>query len=409
MISVFHKFKLKFKNSVPVQLRYLIARVKRQRIRHVTFIGITGSAGKTTATNLTATILATFGPCQQTSQNNMLPAIMGRIWHTQKHHRYCVAEFAASGPGTMDQSVRLFKPDIAVITVIGRDHYAAYRNMDAIVAEKEKIISGLSRQGIAVLNIDDPFLRPVGERCNRRVIWFGSGKGADLRLIDAHSRWPEPLKVFFEYQNRIYEVRTQLHGAHLAISVLASLGVALAAGLPLEKAIQAIAQVKPVEGRMQLLTDQAGVVFIRDDCKAPYWSLEKPLTFLKEASADRKIAVIGIISDVSGDNTQRYKKICRQVRQYADLTVFVGPHAHRALRARQNDSDSTIQGFSSIYDAAVYLQSELRKGDLVLLKGSFKADHLLRLIIHRNRPVQCWKDQCNLEIFCDHCSRLHQS
>jgi UDP-N-acetylmuramyl pentapeptide synthase len=397
-----------FKQIIPLKLKYLLASLHRRRLNHVTFIGITGSAGKTTTTDMTATILANFGPCQQTVQYNMLTAIIGRVWHTHKVHRYCVAELAAYGPGTLDKTVRLFKPDIAVITLIGRDHYSAYKSMEALAAEKEKVVMGLSPHGTAVLNIDDPLVRSIGERCNRRIIWFGKSVGATLRLIEASSLWPEPLTMLFEYQDKTYEVRTQLHGTHMAIPVLASLGVALAADMPLEKAILAIAQAQPIEGRMQVVTGDDGVVFIRDDCKAPYWSLHAPLKFLQEARADRKIAIIGTISDSSGDASKRYKRYCRQIREYADIVVFIGPNAHRALRAKQNESDSTIQGFSSICYAANYLQAELRKGDLVLLKGSYKADHLSRLITNRVRPIQCWKDRCNVDVFCDKCPKLYK-
>ena len=147
-------------------------------------------------------------------------------------------------------------------------------------------------------------MRSIGEGCNRRIIWFGEGAGATLRLREARSRWPDPLTLFFEYQNKTYEVRTQLHGTHMAIPVLASLGVALAADLPLEKAIVAIAQVQPTEGRMQVVSGDDGVVFIRDDSKAPHWSLNAPLEFLREARADRKVAVVGTISDASAGQYQ---------------------------------------------------------------------------------------------------------
>jgi len=156
------------------------------------------------------------------------------------------------------------------------------------------------------------------------------------------------------------------------------------------------------------VTGDDGVVFIRDDMKAPHWSLNEPLAFLREARADRKVAIVGTISDSSMDDTKKYKKFCRQIREFADLVVFVGPHAHRALRARQTETDTAIQGFSSIRYAATYLQTELRKGDLVLLKGSNQADHLVRLIINRSRPIQCWKDRCKVEVFCDMCPKLYK-
>jgi UDP-N-acetylmuramoyl-tripeptide--D-alanyl-D-alanine ligase len=396
------------KKFIPLNLKYLIASFHRRRLNDITFIGITGSAGKSTTTDMTATILTPFGHCQQTHGYNMLTSIVGTVWHTHKHHRYCVAELAAYGPGTLDKTVRLFKPDIAVITLIGRDHYSAYKSIEALAAEKEKVVMGLLPHGTAVLNIDDPLVRSIGERCNRRIIWFGESVGATLRLIEVRSLWPEPLTILFEYQDKTYEVRTQLYGTHMAIPVMASLSIALAADLPLEKAILSIAQFQPLEGRMQVMTGDDGVVFIRDDCKAPQWSLNAPLAFLKEARADRKIAIIGTISDASGDAAKRYKRYCRQFHECADIVVFIGHHAHRALRAKQNESDTTIQGFSNIRDVANYLQTELRRGDLVLLKGSYIADHLLRLIINRVHPIQCWKDHCGVEAFCDKCPKLYE-
>jgi UDP-N-acetylmuramoyl-tripeptide--D-alanyl-D-alanine ligase len=399
-----------FKQMIPLKLKYLLASLQRRRINQATFIGITGSAGKTTATDLTAAILGNFGLCQQThASRNTLVANARTIWETHKTHRYCVVELAAYGPGTLDESVRLLKPDIAVITIIGRDHYSAYKSIEAIAAEKEKLVMALPPQGTAILNIDDPLVRSMGERCNRRIIWFGEGVGATLRLIEAHSRWPEPLTLIFEYQDKTYEVRTQLHGIHMTIPVLASLGVVLAADLPLEKAILEIARVQPSEGRMQIVTSDDGIVFIRDDCKAPEWSLDALMVFLKEARGDRKIAVIGTISDSSsGGASKRYKKYCRQVRECADIVVFVGPNAHHALRARQNDDDTAIQSFPSSRDVATYLQTELKKGDLVLLKGSHRADRLVRLLLNRAHPIECWKDQCDVEYFCDKCPKLYE-
>ena len=115
-----------------------------------------------------------------------------------------------------------------------------------------------------------------------------------------------------------------------------------------------------------------------------------------------------MISDSSADKSLMYKRFCRQLREVAEIVVFVGPHAYRALRSRKDENDMSIQGFSSIREAAMYLQTELRKGDLVLLKGSFKADHLLRLILNRTNPVQCWKDQCDVDVFCDKCPQLYK-
>jgi UDP-N-acetylmuramoyl-tripeptide--D-alanyl-D-alanine ligase len=399
----------KIKESVPQKVRSLIADIHRQSIKHVTFVGITGSAGKTTVKDMTAFILNVFAPCHKTYLSfNTANALPATIWHTKKNHRYCVAELAAYGPGTMDESVRIFKPDIAVITCIEKEHYAAYKSMDALAAEKEKIVLGLSPQGTAILNMDDPQVRLIGERCKRTIIWFGEEPGATLRLIEARSRWPEPLTLVFEYRDKTYEVRTQIHGAHMAIPILASLGVALAANLPLEKAISALEQFPPVEGRMQSTAGNDGITFIRDDWKAPYWSINAPLEFLKEAKAPRKIVIVGMVCDVSGDYGPKYKTIAKSCEAFADLIVFIGPHALRAMRGTQNKKNHSLKGFLNIQNAAVFLRKELRPGDLVLVKGTNEQDHLVRLVLDRQKPIQCWTDQCFSQFYCDLCPKLYE-
>ena len=409
MDNLFKQVTSKLKSSVPIPIRCLVANVHRRRLNHVTFVGITGSAGKTTTKDMTAFILGDFAPCEKTRLScNTLQAIPTTIWHTRKAHRYCVAELAAYGPNTLEKTVNIFKPDIAVVTRIGRDHYAAYKSMDALAAEKESIVSGLSFQGTAVLNIDDPLVRAIGERCNSRIIWFGEGAGAELRLLEARSCWPDPLLLLLEYHGKTYEVRTQLHGTHMVVPVLASLGVALAADLPLEKAILAVKQFQSVEGRMQMKTSDDGVVFIRDDWKAPYWSINEPLKFLKEANAKRKIVIVGTISDASGDYGPKYKNIVKICQEFAESVVFVGPHALRALRGNKNSNDDSVRGFLNIRNAAEFLRNELRQGDLVLIKGTNEQDHLVRLILDRDKPIKCWADQCVSQSYCNQCPKLYK-
>ncbi|MGG7054718.1 aminoacyl-tRNA hydrolase [Nitrosomonas sp. ANs5] len=393
-------------------ITYLQAWLHRRQLRDTRFIGITGSAGKTTTKELSSTILSAFDASTASPKTENEHLFIARtILETKRHYRYCVTEVAGHQPGYMDLSLRMLKPDIGVLTIIGNDHFRAFKGagIEGIAAEKSKLISGLPHDGTAILNIDDPRVKAIGERCLARIIWVGKAEGATIRLLSATSCWPEPLKLMIAFQGQEYEVQTQLHGTHLALSVLAALGVAVAVGIPLEKVIPVLQQAVPAEGRMQIVSDDKGVVFIRDDMKAPYWSLQAPLNFLKQAASPRKVAVIGTLSDFSGDLSAKYKQFAREIRQYADLVVFIGSNAHRALRARKDQNDQSLQGFSNIHDAAIYLKNELRRGDLVLLKGSNAADHLVRIIHDRDQPIHCWRDRCGFNMFCDSCLYLYQT
>ena len=387
---------------------YARAWLHRLQSNHATFVGITGTAGKTTAKDLTAAILSAIAPCECTDRSENDPFYVAQtILSVRKHHRFCVVEVAASEKYRLDLPARLLKPHIAVMTLVAREHYSGFRSLQAIAAEKAKLIAALHPHGVAVLNIDDPLVRSIGERCNRRVIWVGKGEGATLRLREARSQWPEPLTLKVDYEGKSFDVQTQLHGTQLALSVLAALGVALAAGVPMERAISALLRARPAEGRMEIVTSDDGVVFVRDDWKAAHWSMQAPFEFLKTAQAQRKVAIIGSVSDSPLGPSQRYPRAARLALEAADLVVFVGPDALNALKAQPGAGSKSLLAFPMLRDAAEYLQKALRAGDLVLLKGTNPRDHLVRLILNRNKPVQCWQDGCGLASFCGTCPRAY--
>ena len=118
--------------------------------------------------------------------------------------------------------------------------------------------------------------------------------------------------------------------------------------------------------------------------------------------------VIGTLSDYPGASTRHYRRVARQALEVADLVVFVGPWALAGLVAKRHPTDEAIKAFARIEDAAAFLHHELRAGDLVLLKGSNTADHLVRIMLARVRTVRCWVSGCEKYIFCEACSLIER-
>lgn len=386
--------------------RHFHAFLHRKHLSNVLFVGITGSAGKTSTKDFATRVLSTLGECQCSDRSgNEHSRVEETVLSTRREHRFCVVEMSASEPDYLNRSIRVVRPRIAVLTVVALEHFSAFRSIDAIAAEKRKLIDALPPGGVAVLNRDDPQVRAIGESRAGPTIWVGRDEGATVRLIDAQSAWPAPLTLVVEFEGKRYELITRLHGMQLVTSLLCALGVGLAADVRIDDALEALGGATNSPGRMQVETLEDGVTFVRDDFKAPQWSLQAPLDFLREAHARRKVAVIGTISDTPNEPARRYAKAARAALEVADLVLLVGPHTISTERANRIRSDGSLRLYPSTRDAAAFLRSELRSGDVVLLKGTNKADHLVRILLDRRKAVQCWESSCRKIMFCDECPR----
>ncbi len=233
---------------------------------------------------------------------------------------------------------------------------------------------------------------------------YGQSAEATVRAENIRCAWPERLSFDVCYEGTRCHVQTQLLGAHWVHAVLAALAAALAAGVSLPRAVEAVEAFEPILGRMSPHETPGGVTFVSDAWKAPFWTIPASLEFLRTARAQRKIVVVGTVSDTPKGFEQRYKTIAKQALDVADKVLFVGDHAHAALKARMNPQDDRVMAFGMLYQLECYLRTYLRSGDLVLLKGT-------------TRTITCtessWRgsttrwpagrEKCNRPCFCAAC------
>src|SRR5262245_35403357 len=116
-----------------------MARGKRRLLTRTVFIGVTGSAGKTTTKELIAAVLSARQRVRMTSGTYNAPYDAARtVLATRRHDAFCIVEMSATRAGALDEHVALTRPSISVITNVGTDHLSAFGSSDAIALEKGK-------------------------------------------------------------------------------------------------------------------------------------------------------------------------------------------------------------------------------------------------------------------------------
>lgn len=361
----------------------------RPWLRRVIFIGVTGSAGKTTTKDLTEAVLSSrFKGIKSRYNENGRLEVVKTIFRTRPWHTFLVQELTAGSKDNslpLGDNLRLVQPQIGVVTNIGSDHLSLFHTEEAIAAEKSKLIAALPKHGTAILNADDEKVLAMQAKCAGHVLTYGLSPVAMVRAVNISSRWPERLSFTVLYNGQSQVIQTQLCGTHWVPCVLAALAVGVVMGVPLATAAQAVQTVEAFKGRMSPLTLLDNVTIIRDDCKAPLWAIPTALNFLQDAEGKRKIVIMGTISDMPRAYRGRkassmYVQVAREALDVADYVFFVGPWSAWALRARRDHEEDRVRAFSNVQTITKYLKSFLEPGDLVLLKGSSSTDNFERII-----------------------------
>ncbi len=271
------------------------------------------------------------------------------------------------------------------------------------------LLQVLRRDGVAVLNADDPRVAAMAGVARGEVVRTGTSPGLDAWAENVAARWPG--RLAFDIRTADGEscrVATRLVGPHWAAATVAALAAARRLGVPLPAAAAALQAMEPFPGRLQPVPLPNGATVLRDDYDGSIEAWEAALAVLATARAARRIVVVSDVSDYG--NLSRRKRLARlghAAARSAEVVVFVGEHAaHGQYGALEAGHDpACVHACPDLFAAARLLDATLRPGDLVLVKG-LVSDHLTRLYFALLGPVGCTRVRCDQRILCDDCAEL---
>ena len=379
----------------------------RPRLRETLVVGVTGSAGKSTTRHVVHALLEDHlgqGVSTPAATRYAMSTAMA-VLQVRRRHRFLAAEMHEGLPGCMRPAAQILKPDVAIVTVARDDHASAFSTTQALFDEMEELVRHLSASGTAILNADDPVVLDMRRSCRGHVLSYGLNPRADVRAEAVEVAWPKHLQLTLVHGDAREHVQTRMLSEHWVPALLAATACGLVAGMSLKQIARVLSRVEPYEGRMQESRSQDGVTFIRDDFKAPQWTMPACFEFLRRATAPRKVLVLGEISDVDGSKPVVLGRLAADALRVADLVVVLGPWASAVLKLKRGAEADRIFAFTHTRDASAFVNRWVRPGDLVLLKGSNRQNHLARIALDREGSIQCWRDDCQLDKFCRVCDQ----
>ena len=351
-------------------------------------VGITGSAGKTTAKDLTAHVLAATGRRVLKTQKNFnnelgLPlSILQMVTGTADPAAFDVAvlEYGQSMFGEIAQLARVAPPDIGVELIVAPAHLEFFDSIEQIAEGKAQLIENLKPGGVAVLNADDERVAAMRAKHAGRTLTFGIAQMADVMAADIEgARFGlTRFRLCTPLGEAVAELR--LPGRHNLSNALAAAAVATCFHVAPEEIARSLGSARPTEMRGEVIDFAQEFSVIDDSYNSNPASLLSMVRALAEGRAGggtergrRAFVVAGEMLELGTDAARLHREAGREIAASGvDVLWGVRGLASELVAGARTGgmSEQAVRFFATTDEAARALPSEIRPGDLVLIKGS---------------------------------------
>ena len=334
-------------------------------------IGVTGSAGKTTTKEAIAAVLATgFRVLKSEGNLNNHFGLPLQLLRLEPEHEVAVLEMGMNHAGEIRSLALIAEPDWAVVSNVAPVHLEYFADgIVGIAAAKRELVEALPEGGVAVLNVDDVWVREFARGLAVEAIWYGLREDAAVRAESLEDMGAAGCRFAVVAGEERAEVQLALLGRHNVSNALAAITAGRRAGLTLSACARALGELRPTDKRGVVL-EWHGARLINDSYNSNPHALDAMVDALLKLEAERWIVVAGEMLELGPEGARLHAECgARMVRSGVNVVVGVGGLAAGLANAALANGGQAI--FVETPEAAgEWMRLNLRAGDAVLLKGS---------------------------------------
>ncbi len=287
----------------------------------IKIIGIAGSYGKTTMKEVLAEVLGARFKVQATPESVNTPVGIAR-WILSKVNdstEVIIVEMGEHYKNDIKEICEIVKPDIAVVTGINESHLERMKDMDTVTSTVFEIVSNSKQKAMVVLNADD---KRVMENY-KKFVWPDHGV-QEFRISNFEFRMFDVEKLVWKVKgDDIGGSEVNLLGEYALGDVDAAVKIGKSLGMSNEEIKKGIANIKPVEHRLQPIKSGSNVLVIDDSYNGNPEGVKEAIKVLSHFTNRRKIIITPGLVEMGKSSAEVHRTIGKELIGVADIVILI--------------------------------------------------------------------------------------
>lgn len=369
-------------------------------------IGVTGSAGKSSTVQAIETVLKkdfkVFATKKGNSETGIPMEILGipvknyqglewikvsiqAIWGVifyKPDYQILIVEMGIDSdqsPKNMDYLLSFLKPQIGVLLNANSVHYSNFQPSDdpiqSVADEKSKLLQSISEGGLAIYSLDYPQIQKANEnKIKAQQATVSNHLNKATIFLEEYQISIDQTSFFFNFNDKNYKLqfKNSLHIKNSFSSFASAILIADHFGLDVNQSIKLLAEnYKILPGRMSLFQGIHNSHIIDSSYNSSLEPTLESLNVLKVIKVDgKKIAILGDMRELGDQAKNDHQQIAQKISQTADQVILVGPLMAKYVLPILDKNKIKVTSVKTAWQAIPIAKEVIKKGDLVLVKGS---------------------------------------
>ncbi|MEG1718735.1 MAG: UDP-N-acetylmuramoyl-tripeptide--D-alanyl-D-alanine ligase [Clostridia bacterium] len=329
-------------------------------------VAITGSVGKTTTKEMCYSVLSgKFNTYKNFGNLNSDIGMPLAVFGLKKEHNVAIFEMGMSNKGEIETMSDIANPYIAIITNIGISHIENLKTKENILKAKLEIETGLTPDGIMLLNGDDKMLAPLKGKLAHQVLLYGI-KNENCDFFATKIKRKDTYTTFsLQTPYGSFDFKLNSIGSHNVSNAVVALATGICLGIS-KKELAFGLESYGTDNLRQKIFKADDMIIIDDSYNAAPDSMIAALDILKTTNSNRKIAVLSDMLELGDKTESSHIKIGKLASSFCDFLLCYGDNSRLYLAS----GNENILHFSSLEECAEFLLTLAKSGDAILFKGS---------------------------------------